>query len=206
MEINNNFTEDEIFIARVLLELRGEVFDDEAMEPIPVEAAEAIQAIEPVEPAVPEVPIEPVEPAVDQVPVEAVAPMPHVAPLVEPMVLEAPLEPLVPVEPEVPMEPAAMEPMVPIGSGQTLVPLRKFLRVKWDSYTVATRSLLRALFSQSSPAFLDRPVKACLDAQIVDDIVTTVQTRFKACKLKKSMIRCFTKKMDRMRPLQVIEG
>ncbi|XP_022832930.1 protein insensitive-like isoform X2 [Spodoptera litura] len=189
------------------------------MEPIPVEAAEAVQAIEPVEPAMPEVPIEPVEPAVHQVPIEAVAPMAHVAPLVEPVVLEAALEPLVPIEPEVPMEPAAMEPMVPIGSGQTLVPLRKFLRVKWDSYTVATRSLLRAVFSQSvlathsltgkrSPAFLDRPVKACLDAQIVEDIVTTVQTRFKSSKLKKSMIRkvITTKCADECKMLRMKEN
>lgn len=35
---------------------------------------------------------------------------------------------------------------IPIGSGKTLVPRDKFRRIKWTSYTVATRGLLLAVF------------------------------------------------------------
>ncbi|XP_035438405.2 protein insensitive isoform X2 [Spodoptera frugiperda] len=203
-----------------------------------MEAAEAVQAVAPLEP------VEPVEPAVvAEVPMEPVVPRPRrVAPVghLAPMVAEAAIEPLVPVQPEVPLAPAAMEPavriepvddswmmdaeannnattkMVPIGSGKTMVPLRRYLRVKWDSYTVATRTLLRAVFPRSvlathsltgkrSPAFLDKPVKACLNEQKVEDIVIHVLFKFK---VKKSLVRkvITTKCADECKMLRMKEN
>ncbi|KAF9411275.1 hypothetical protein HW555_009889 [Spodoptera exigua] len=143
---------------------------------------------------------------------EPIQPMAPVEPMVvrEPVVVMEAVEPMGPVVLVEPVEPmefmaealAAMvnnnnDRMMPIGSGRTLVPQRKFRKVKWTSYTVATRTLLVAVFprrvlathslsGKKSPAFLNKPPKDCLNEQIVDDVILEVLSRFK---VTKSMVR-----------------
>ncbi|XP_028175024.1 uncharacterized protein LOC114363492 isoform X2 [Ostrinia furnacalis] len=87
--------------------------------------------------------------------------------------------------------------LVPIGSGKTLLPKDKFRKIKWQSYTVATRGLLLAAFSRKvlathsltgkkSPAFLHKPAKMLLDPKKVSDIVIEVVDRFD---VKENMVR-----------------
>ncbi|CAH1639231.1 unnamed protein product [Spodoptera littoralis] len=76
-----------------------------------------------------------------------------------------------------------------IGSGKTLVHKDKFKNVKWKSYTIATRSLLLAVFSRrilathcltgkKSPAFLHKPAKMSLDPQAVSDVIYEITNKF----------------------------
>ncbi|CAH1639229.1 unnamed protein product [Spodoptera littoralis] len=76
-----------------------------------------------------------------------------------------------------------------IGTGKTLVHKDKFKNVKWKSYTIATRSLLLAVFSRrilathsltgkKSPAFLHKPAKMSLDPQAVSDVISEITDKF----------------------------
>ncbi|GBP30564.1 Protein insensitive [Eumeta japonica] len=87
--------------------------------------------------------------------------------------------------------------MIPIGSGKTFVPRHILEQIDWNSYTMATRKLLMALFprrtlathsltGKSSPAFMNKPAKLCLDPQKVSDIVMTVTNN---CRIKESLVR-----------------
>ncbi|CAH2043931.1 unnamed protein product, partial [Iphiclides podalirius] len=78
--------------------------------------------------------------------------------------------------------------MVPIGSGNVLVPTRLLADLDWTSYTTATRQLLQAVFprrvlathclsGKQSPAFANKPPKKRLDPKLVDDIIDTVSER-----------------------------
>ncbi|KAL0821882.1 hypothetical protein ABMA28_005283 [Loxostege sticticalis] len=89
------------------------------------------------------------------------------------------------------------EKLVAIGSGKTLIPKDKFRKIKWNSYTVATRGLLLAAFprrvlathsmtGKRSPAFLNKPAKMCLDPKKVADIIIEVMDRFK---IRENLIR-----------------
>ncbi|XP_069361130.1 uncharacterized protein [Maniola hyperantus] len=86
---------------------------------------------------------------------------------------------------------------VPIGSGKTLIHKDKFSKVKWRSYTIATRTLLLATFprrilathsltGKRSPAFRDKPAKMCLDPKIVSDIIIEITSRFN---VKENLVR-----------------
>ncbi|XP_011547814.3 uncharacterized protein LOC105380030 [Plutella xylostella] len=87
--------------------------------------------------------------------------------------------------------------MVPIGSGKTMVPKYVYSKIKWDSYTAATRKLLMTVFprrilathsltGKQSPAFADRPAKLCLDQKKVTDIIMTVTRN---CNVKERLVR-----------------
>uniref|UniRef100_A0A2A4K211 BEN domain-containing protein n=1 Tax=Heliothis virescens TaxID=7102 RepID=A0A2A4K211_HELVI len=78
---------------------------------------------------------------------------------------------------------------VPIGSGKTLIHRDQFKRVNWKSYTIATRTLLLAVFprrilathsltGKRSPAFQDKPAKMCLDPKIISDVIMEIMDRF----------------------------
>ncbi|XP_075980197.1 uncharacterized protein LOC142979253 isoform X1 [Anticarsia gemmatalis] len=78
---------------------------------------------------------------------------------------------------------------VPIGSGKTLIHRDKFKKIKWKSYTVATRTLLLAVFprrilathsltGKRSPAFQNKPPKMCLDPKKISDVIMEVMDRF----------------------------
>ncbi|CAH0588955.1 unnamed protein product [Chrysodeixis includens] len=78
---------------------------------------------------------------------------------------------------------------VPIGSGKTLIHKDQFVKVNWKSYTIATRTLLLALFprrilathsltGKRSPAFQDKPAKMCLDPKIISDVIMEIMDRF----------------------------
>ncbi|CAB3230837.1 unnamed protein product [Arctia plantaginis] len=82
------------------------------------------------------------------------------------------------------------EEWVPIGSGMTLIPREKYKRINWKSYTIATRSLLVAVFprrvlathsltGKPSPAFQDKPAKMTLDQRKTSDVIAEVVDRFK---------------------------
>nr|XP_013189759.1 unnamed protein product [Amyelois transitella] len=86
---------------------------------------------------------------------------------------------------------------VSIGSGKTLLHKDKFMKVNWKSYTVATRTLLMALFprrilathsltGKRSPAFQNKPAKMCLDPKIISDVIMEIQDRFN---VKENLIR-----------------
>ncbi|CAG9788804.1 unnamed protein product [Diatraea saccharalis] len=86
---------------------------------------------------------------------------------------------------------------VPIGSGKTFIHKEKFRKVKWTSYTIATRSLLLALFprrtlathsltGKKSPAFQNKPAKMCLDPKKISDIIIEVMDRFD---VKENLVR-----------------
>ncbi|KAJ8712423.1 hypothetical protein PYW07_005265 [Mythimna separata] len=86
---------------------------------------------------------------------------------------------------------------VPIGTGKTLIHKDKFKKVKWDSYSHATRTLLIAYFSRrvlathsltgkKSPAFQHKAAKMCLDPKAVSDIVYEVMKRFT---VKENLVR-----------------
>ncbi|CAK1587096.1 unnamed protein product [Parnassius mnemosyne] len=93
--------------------------------------------------------------------------------------------------------------MVPIGSGNVLVPTRLLADLDWTSYTTATRQLLQAVFprrvlathclsGKQSPAFTNKPPKKRLDPKLVDDIIDTVAER---CGVHKRLVRsCITTK------------
>ncbi|XP_041982096.1 uncharacterized protein LOC121735360 [Aricia agestis] len=93
--------------------------------------------------------------------------------------------------------------MVPIGSGNTLIPKTLYESLNWNSYTNVTRKLLQILFSREvlsthslsgkrSPAFSNKPAKKQLNPITVDDIVATVA---KKCDIKESFVRtCITVK------------
>ncbi|KAL4711517.1 hypothetical protein ACJJTC_000533 [Scirpophaga incertulas] len=79
---------------------------------------------------------------------------------------------------------------IPIGTGATVIHRDKYKKVKWTSYTTATRTLLLALFSRrtlamcsltgkKSPAFQDKPAKNCLDPKKISDIICEVMGRFR---------------------------
>ncbi|CAG9112121.1 unnamed protein product [Plutella xylostella] len=87
--------------------------------------------------------------------------------------------------------------MVSIGIGKTLVPKHILNQIDWNSYTMATRKLLMSVFprrtlathsltGKSSPAFMNKPAKLCLDPVKVNDIVTMVVSR---CNVKESLVR-----------------
>ncbi|XP_022823079.1 early boundary activity protein 1-like [Spodoptera litura] len=78
---------------------------------------------------------------------------------------------------------------VGIGTGQTQLHRDKFVKLKWDSYNAATRSLLVAVFGKEtlathsltgkkSPKYPDRPPKECLDPTKVNDIIIEVTNNF----------------------------
>ncbi|XP_026746373.1 early boundary activity protein 2-like isoform X2 [Trichoplusia ni] len=78
---------------------------------------------------------------------------------------------------------------VPIGSGKTLIHKDQFVKVNWKSYTIATRTLLLAVFprrilathsltGKRSPAFQDKPAKMCLDPKIISDVIMEIMDRF----------------------------
>ncbi|CAB3230848.1 unnamed protein product [Arctia plantaginis] len=82
------------------------------------------------------------------------------------------------------------EEWVPIGSGLTLIPREKYKRINWKSYTIATRSLLVAVFprrvlathsltGKASPAFQEKPAKMSLDQRKTADVIAEVVDRFK---------------------------
>ncbi|RVE51359.1 hypothetical protein evm_004039 [Chilo suppressalis] len=86
---------------------------------------------------------------------------------------------------------------VPIGSGKTQIHKDKYRKVKWSSYTIATRTLLLALFprrtlathsltGKRSPAFQDKPAKMCLDPKKITDIIIEVMDRFE---VKENLVR-----------------
>lgn len=79
---------------------------------------------------------------------------------------------------------------IPIGSGKTLIHKDKFAKINWKSYTVATRTLLMAVFPRKvlathsltgkrSPAFRNKPAKMCLDPKKTSDIIMEIIDRFK---------------------------
>ncbi|XP_022823300.1 protein insensitive-like [Spodoptera litura] len=76
-----------------------------------------------------------------------------------------------------------------IGTGKTLVHKDKFKNVNWKSYSIATRTLLLAVFprrilathsltGKKSPAFLHKPAKLCLDPQTVADVIYEIMDKF----------------------------
>ncbi|XP_053610672.1 uncharacterized protein LOC128675352 [Plodia interpunctella] len=86
---------------------------------------------------------------------------------------------------------------IAIGSGKTLLHKDKFRKVNWKSYTIATRTLLLALFprrilathsltGKKSPAFRNKPAKMCLDPKIISDVIIEIQDRFN---VKENLIR-----------------
>ncbi|XP_049875754.1 uncharacterized protein LOC126373609 isoform X2 [Pectinophora gossypiella] len=86
---------------------------------------------------------------------------------------------------------------MPIGTGQTLIHRDQYRKVNWKSYTIATRTLLLAVFprrilathsltGKKSPAFLDKPAKMCLDPKIVTDVIIEICDRFK---VKENLVR-----------------
>ncbi|CAH1639233.1 unnamed protein product [Spodoptera littoralis] len=106
------------------------------------------------------------------------------------------------------------EEWVGIGTGQTLLHRDKFVKLKWDSYSAATRSLLVAVFGKEtlathsltgkkSPIYPDRPPKECLDPTKVNDIIVEVTNNFAVTeKSIKNIIttKCADEcKMERMR-------
>ncbi|KAI5638420.1 BEN domain-containing protein [Phthorimaea operculella] len=79
---------------------------------------------------------------------------------------------------------------IPIGSGKTLIHKDQYRKVNWKSYTIATRTLLLAVFprrilathsltGKRSPAFQNKPAKMCLDPKIVSDVIIEITDRFK---------------------------
>ncbi|CAB3234196.1 unnamed protein product [Arctia plantaginis] len=79
---------------------------------------------------------------------------------------------------------------VPIGSGLTLIHPNKYKKINWKSYTIATRTLLVAVFSRRvlathsltgkpSPAFPGKPAKMSLDSKKVSDVIAEIVNRFK---------------------------
>ncbi|XP_031764684.2 uncharacterized protein LOC116412900 [Galleria mellonella] len=87
--------------------------------------------------------------------------------------------------------------MVSIGSGYATIPARFLNEIDWNSYTTATRQLLKSVFSRKvlathsltgkrSPAFADKPAKKRLDPKLVDDIVKTVSLR---CGVPERLVR-----------------
>ncbi|XP_037293045.1 uncharacterized protein LOC115440216 [Manduca sexta] len=86
---------------------------------------------------------------------------------------------------------------VPIGSGKTLIHADQFKKVNWRSYTIATRTLLLAVFprrilathsltGKRSPAFQDKPAKMCLDPKIISDVIMEIMDRFD---VKENLVR-----------------
>ncbi|KAJ8715159.1 hypothetical protein PYW08_005140 [Mythimna loreyi] len=72
---------------------------------------------------------------------------------------------------------------VAIGSGKTLVHKDKFNRVKWTSHTVATRTLLLAIFPRRILATrnlkgIKNGTKKRLDPKIISDIISEIMSRF----------------------------
>ncbi|CAH1639228.1 unnamed protein product [Spodoptera littoralis] len=100
-----------------------------------------------------------------------------------------------------------------IGSGKTLVHKDKFKNVNWKSYTIATRSLLLAVFprrilathsltGKKSPAFLHKPAKMSLDPQVVSDVVSEIMYKFR---VEESLVRAIitTKCSDEAKMLKI---
>ncbi|KAJ0174559.1 hypothetical protein K1T71_009667 [Dendrolimus kikuchii] len=86
---------------------------------------------------------------------------------------------------------------IPIGSGQTLIHADQYKKIKWKSFTIATRTLLLALFprrvlathsltGKRSPAFQNKPAKMCLDPKIISDVILEVMDRFD---VKENLVR-----------------
>ncbi|XP_045529681.1 protein insensitive-like [Pieris brassicae] len=87
--------------------------------------------------------------------------------------------------------------MVPIGDGNAKIPMEIYTSIKWDSYTMATRNLLSAVFPRHilathslsgnrSPAFPNKPAKEKLDPKLVHDIVKTVVEK---CGVPENIVR-----------------
>ncbi|XP_022822925.1 uncharacterized protein LOC111353936 [Spodoptera litura] len=103
-----------------------------------------------------------------------------------------------------------------IGTGKTLVHKDKYKNVNWKSYTIATRSLLLAIFSRQvlathslsgkkSPAFLHKPAKRSLDPQAVSDVIYEITDKFG---VSESLVRATitTKCADEAKMLRMRHG
>ncbi|CAF4741820.1 unnamed protein product [Pieris macdunnoughi] len=95
----------------------------------------------------------------------------------------------------------ALEPsgnnVIRIGDGNANVPVEIYTSIKWDSYTMATRNLLSAVFprhilathslsGKRSPAFPGKAAKEKLDPKLVHDIVKTVVEK---CGVPENIVR-----------------
>ncbi|CAF4882540.1 unnamed protein product [Pieris macdunnoughi] len=87
--------------------------------------------------------------------------------------------------------------VIRIGDGNATVPVEMYTSIKWDSYTMATRKLLSAVFpchilathslsGNRSPAFPDKAAKQKLDPKLVNDIVKTVAEK---CGVPENVVR-----------------
>ncbi|CAH0694691.1 unnamed protein product [Spodoptera exigua] len=87
--------------------------------------------------------------------------------------------------------------LIGIGTGNTMIHEYNYKHINWDSYKIATRSLLCLTFSRKtlathsltgkkSPAFKHKPAKTCLDPKIITDVVIEVMKR---CGVKENLIR-----------------
>ncbi|XP_047523514.1 protein insensitive-like [Pieris napi] len=87
--------------------------------------------------------------------------------------------------------------MIRIGDGNAKVPVKIYTSIKWDSYTIATRKLLTAVFprhilathsltGKRSPAFPNRPAKEKLNPKLINDIVKTVAEK---CGVAENIVR-----------------
>ncbi|XP_035443807.2 early boundary activity protein 2-like [Spodoptera frugiperda] len=87
--------------------------------------------------------------------------------------------------------------LIGIGTGNTMVHKDKYERIKWESYSIATRTLLRLTFprqtlathtltGKKSPAFQHKPAKMCLDPRIISDVINEVM---KKCGVPENIIR-----------------
>ncbi|KOB73596.1 Uncharacterized protein OBRU01_10577 [Operophtera brumata] len=79
----------------------------------------------------------------------------------------------------------------------TLAIKERFSKVNWKSYTIATRTLLLAVFprrilathsltGKRSPAFQNKPAKMCLDPKIISDVIMEITDRFD---VKENLVR-----------------